>query len=258
MDQRTRKSNSGGVVKMIHYRKSENPDIVTPPELLEKAMGELGVDFDLWCEDQIQVDKPHWAFDNFRTGGRVEHQPSKLFYTQPSWGLHFMDKVGKDKVKLLTYAVDEEIYPEVEDEQVYDIGFIGNVIDGDGREEWLNLVKDKYNCFFSSSVATKYQAREYAKCKVIYNPIRFEEVNIRFFEALACGVQLCSYSPALNLFAEEGKHYLAFRDENELFTKLDHLLENPNVRKKMRKEARKEVLRRHTYKHRVKEILNFI
>ena len=243
---------------MIYFRDSGNPDILTPPELLVKAASEMDVDFELWCEDQTKVNQPHWAFDNYRIHGAMDYEVSHLFYTQPSWGLFFAERMGQDRIKLLTYAVDEEIYPEVEAEKEYDLGFIGNFGDNDGRGDLFDFLKDKYNCFVSSTVPTRDIAKEYAKCKIILNPIRYEEINIRFFEALACGVQLCSYSPALNLFAEEGKHYMTYRDRKELIEKIDLLLSEPELRKTIATEARKEVLRRHTYKHRVKELLNFI
>lgn len=231
---------------------------MTPPDLLKKAMEELHVDFEMSCEDEFLEGKPHWAFDNYRVQGAIQYEASHLFYTQPSWGKFFQDKVGAKNTKLLTYAVDEDIYPEVTDKKEYDLGFIGNIMDGDGRKEWIDLVQSKYNCLISTDTITRDIAKVYAKCKIVFNPIRIEEINIRFFEALACGAQLCSYSPSLHMFAEEGKHYLTYKNKDDLFTKIDFLLENPDIAENMAKEARKEVLRRHTYKHRVKEITNFI
>lgn len=243
---------------MIHYAIHSNPNVIVPAKMLEDAQLELGIGFDLWCEDKISSDKPHWAFDNYRLGGAIGYECSKLLYTQPSWGKFFADKMGQENVKCITYAVDENVYPEVKAEKIYDIGFIGNLSDGDGREDLFNSLKDKYKVLVSKDTPTNGIAGEYAKCKIILNPIRYEEINIRFFEALACGAQIASYSPALHLFAEEGKHYLTYKTKDELHDKIEYLLKNPDIAETMRVEARKEVLRRHTYKHRVKEIANFI
>lgn len=243
---------------MIYYRQHSNRDILTPPDLLLKAYNELGADFELHCEDKFAVNKPHWALDNFRCGGSPYQGASHLFYTQPSWGIHFIRQSDRESVKLLTYAIDEDIYPEVVNDQIYDIGFIGNVIPGDGRQEYLDLLKSKYKCFISSEIATKHISEQLSKCKILFNHIRYEEINIRFFEALASGAQICSYTPNLHLFAEEGKHYLTFKSQQELIDKIDFLLANEDKRKSMRREARKEVLRRHTYKHRIEEIQNFL
>lgn len=244
---------------MIHYRKHSNENVLTPGDLLNKAYGELNASFDLYCEDSFAPDKPHWAFDNYRLGGAIDYRASHLFYTQPSWGRFFAERMnGANRTKLLTYAVDEEVYPEVESDYIYDVGFIGNVTDNDGRQPYIDLIVDKYNCLISSDVPTRDIAKELSKCKVLFNHIRFEEVNIRFFEALACGAQVASYTPTLHMFADENKHYLTFRDEKEAIEKIDFLLESPNRIKDMKKYAREEVLKRHTYKHRVQEVIDFL
>lgn len=240
---------------MIYYRKA---NMETPPDFLIKAMGELGVDFDLWCEDQKKSGKPHWAFDSWRINGTICPDASKLFYTQPSWGKAFTELVGINNAKCVTYAVDEEIYPEINREQEYDLGFIGNMLEGDGRRELFEKLKSKYTCFISHSIDPRGIAVEYAKCKLIINPQRFEEINIRFFEALASGVQIVSYSPALHLFAEDGKDYVSYRSVEELYGIIDTLLEDSNRRKEIKKRARESVLTRHTYKHRVREMMSIL
>lgn len=244
---------------MIQYRESGDPDIITPPEMLERAMKKSGIDFDLYCEDMIQDGKPHWALDNFRLNGMNDGLPSYILYTQPSWGKYFIDRMGdRTKVKLITYAVDTQIYPLIHSEKIYDIGFIGNMTDNDGRKEYLDLLSSRYNCFFSHDVPTLDIAEKLSQCKVLFNHIRYEEINIRFFEALACGAQICSYTPALHLFAEEWKDYLTFKNEDELISKIDFLLVKPHRLEEIRKNARKTVEKRHLYTHRTKEIQEFL
>jgi hypothetical protein len=211
---------------LVHYRKHSNNNIITPPQLLQKAFIELGQDMELYCEDDYRFDKPHWAFDNFRLGGAIEYGASHLFYTQPSWGKFFIDKIGINKVKCVTYAIDKDIYPKIDSEKIYDVGFVGNILAGDKREEFFNILKSNFNCFISSDVPTIGIADVLSRCKVLINPQRFEEVNIRFFEDLACGAQVVSYSPALHLFAEEGKHYLTYKTPEEAVEKIKYLLEN--------------------------------
>lgn len=243
---------------MIHFRSSGNDNILVPADLLLKASRDMGLDFDLWCEDSYMSGKPHWAFDNYRCGGAIGYDASHLFYTQPGWGMFFEQKMGRGKTKLLTYAIDEDTYPLVTAEKIYDVGFIGNVMAGDGRQEYLDIIKANFNCLVTSEVATRDITKELAKCKVCFNHIRYEEVNIRFFEALASGAQVVSYSPALHLFAEEGKHYLSFRTPEEAIEKINYLLKHDKIREKIVKDARSHVLKYHTYKNRVQEILNFI
>lgn len=239
---------------MIYYREHSNKDVLTPADLLAKAYDEVGADFDLYCEDFFEENKPHWAFDNYRINGAMGYNASHLFYTQPGWGKYFADSMGKDRVKLLTYAVDEEIYPEVESKEIYDVGFIGNINDDDGRAEVIDFLQHNFNCYISTSIPTREIAKELSQCKVVFNHIRYEEINIRFFEALACGAQVVSYSPALHLFAEENMHYMTYKTLPELSVVIKLLIANPYFRKLMKKKARAEVLRRHTYRQRVSEI----
>lgn len=243
---------------MIQYRKSSILGIVTPADMLQKAMTEMGVDFELYCEDSFKEGKPHWAFDNYRTGGTMGLGASHLFYTQPGWGSYFEQKFGRDKIKCVTYAVDKDIYPKVRAKKIYDVGFIGNVNDNDGRQVYLKAIEEKFNCFISREVPTASITAELAKCEVVFNQIRYEEINIRFFECLAAGAQVVSYSPTLHYFAEEGKHYLTYKTPEEAIAKIQYLLDNPDVAKKMASEARKHVLKHHTYKHRVKEMMDFL
>lgn len=241
---------------MIHYRPGTST--LTPPEMLEKAMRDLNSDFDLYCEDKYLEGKPHWAMDNYRLGGTIGKGVSHLFYTQPGWGLAFEKEFGRNKIKCVTYAVDEEIYPEVKSEKIYDVGFIGTFNDNDGRYDFIENLKSKFNCFISSELATHKITEELAKCRVLVNHIRYEEINIRFFECMASGAQVVSYSPALSLFAQEGIHYLTFKTPDEAVEKIQFLLDHPEVAEKMTKEARKHVLANHTYKHRVKEMIAFL
>lgn len=243
---------------MIYFREHSNKDVLTPADLLAKAYKEMGANFDLYCEDLFEPNKPHWAFDNYRINGTMGDTASHLFYTQPGWGKYFADLMGKDKVKLLTYAVDEEIYPEVESKEIYDVGFIGNINDDDGRAEVIELLQLNFKCYISTSTPTRKIAKELSQCKVVFNHIRYEEINIRFFESLACGAQVVSYSPALHLFAKEYKHYMTYKTPEELLDVITLLITEPDIRKSIKKSARAEVLRRHTYKQRVYEIIDHL
>lgn len=243
---------------MIYYRDHGNPNIITPAELFEKAVKELKYDFNLYCEDSYKENEPHWAFDNFRLNGTIADNPSHLFYTQPSWGKYFIDRFGKDKVKLLTYAIDEETYPYIQTEKKYDVGFIGNVADDDGRKEYLDALKAHFNCFISSEVPTSEISKTLAQCKVVFNHIRYEEINIRFFESLASGAQVVSHSPALHMFAKENEHFVTYKTPDEAIQQIWRLLYADRKREKMAIQARKHVIKHHTYRQRAKEVNTFL
>lgn len=231
-----------------------------PANLLKKAFDKYypDVEFELFCEPFFAGGRPHWAFDNFRLAGAMSYEVYPLFYTQPSYGLEIAKHIDKASIKCVTYAVDAEIYPSVKRKKKYDVGFVGNMMPEDGREEFFKILHSKFNCFISSTTPTNKISAVLAACKVLINPQRFEEINIRFFEAMACGAQVVSYSPVLHLFAEEGKHYLTYKTPEEAVEKIDYLLKHDTIREQMAKDARKHVIANHTYKHRAQEMLNFL
>jgi glycosyltransferase involved in cell wall biosynthesis len=223
--------------------------ILYPADLLAKHL-----DIDLYCEPFFEAGKPHWAFDNYRLNGAREGA-SHLFFTQPGWGSRF----PRENSKCVTYACDPDVHKPIELTKFYDVGFIGELTDDvSDRGKILEMINSKFHAFLSNDVPTEDISRIYSKCKVIFNHIRTEEINIRFFEGLALGAQVVSHSPALHYFAKEGKHYLSFRTPEEAVEKIDFLIKNDHIREKMAKDARSHELEFHTSKHRAQEILNFI
>jgi spore maturation protein CgeB len=80
--------------------------------------------------------------------------------------------------------------------------------------------------------------------------------TIRPFEALACGIPLiCSpWNDAENLFTP-GKDYLVVRDGAEMKAALREVLETPALARSLSEHGLRTILRRHTCKHRVDELM---
>lgn len=236
---------------------SRTGNVLYPTDYLQKAAKEFDhLDFELYCEDQCADGKPHWAMDNYRIGGSMCPKASHQFYTQPSMGEYFQSTFGRDKSLLVTYGIDPEIHKPHKVKKKYDVGFIGNVYGDDGRKEWLELIDKNFNCFISTTTPSEEVALRLSECKVLFNQMRYEEVNIRFFEALSVGVQVVSHTPSLTMFADLGRDYLTFNSEEECLTKIKYLLENNELREQMEKQAQKTALR-HTYRNRLLSMLYF-
>jgi hypothetical protein len=240
--------------------KSES-NFILPANLLEKAFKEHypEANFILRTEPFFAEGEPHWAFDNYRCNGAVGYNPSHLFFTQPGWGSFFEEKVGRNKAKCVTYACDPDFHKPMDVGIKYDVGFIGQTLDLTGeRQIFLKAIDKNFKMYISDNTPTQDLGAAYSACKVIFNQIRYEEINIRFFEALAMGAQVVSYSPALHLFATEGEHYLTYKTPEEAVEKVGYLLKNEAKRKRMAKSAREHVIKYHTYRHRAKEMLDFL
>ena len=87
----------------------------------------------------------------------------------------------------------------------------------------------------------------------------FRMCNTRAFEVLACGAFqiMNAQADAMTLFGDK-KHIVFYRDTEELISLVKYYLANPEERKVIAEEGRKEVLRKHTYRHRIEEILSII
>lgn len=85
------------------------------------------------------------------------------------------------------------------------------------------------------------------------------QVNPRVFEALSCGafIVIEKQKDVLLLFKHE-KHLVSFENAEDLKVKILYYLNNEDERKKIAENGRLEVLEKHTYRHRVKAILNIV
>lgn len=241
----------------VHYETPNNR--IPPAELLQRAADSLNldIDFELFCEPHNQPGQYNWAFDNYRLNGTYASEPKVLFYTQPGWGNNFEKQFGRYNVQCQSYAVDEDFHKPFPEEKIYDVGFIGEP-HGDDRATYLELMKNNFNCFIASDVNNVELPVILSRCKVLFNHIRTEEVNIRFFENMALGVQVTTHSPALHLFAEEYKHYIAVRSPEEAVDEIKKLLQDEDRQKLIAHQAREHVVKYHTYKDRLLSMLKFV
>ena len=87
----------------------------------------------------------------------------------------------------------------------------------------------------------------------------FRMTNTRVFEVLGCGAfQLVdSKADVLTLFTK-GHHLDCFNDPDEAVERAEFYLRNPEKRKAIADKGLKEVLAKHTYKHRIEEMLSLV
>ncbi|MBI4847514.1 MAG: glycosyltransferase [Nitrospirae bacterium] len=84
-------------------------------------------------------------------------------------------------------------------------------------------------------------------------------VNPRTFEIAGCGAfQLVDRRSEFADLFEEGKEIVVFEDLEDLRKKINHYLNSPEEREMLAENARQKVLKKHTYKHRMTEMLNLL
>lgn len=83
--------------------------------------------------------------------------------------------------------------------------------------------------------------------------------NLRFFEILACGgFLLTNYLDDLEKLFELDKEIVCYRDAKELREKAKYYLAHPKEREEIARRGHERVLREHTYKNRMKEMIDIL
>lgn len=179
------------------------------------------------------------------------------FYVEPTQEEEMTRLFGKN-CALVTYAADPELHYQHDVEKIYDVGFIGNK-GGDDRDTYLDVLRESGLKFYESSATNgDFVASELSRCKVLFNYIRYVDVNLRFFETMAIGCQLVNRKPGLEKLATRGLHYRSYNSPKEMLAVLDILLNNEGERKHIETNARSHFLSNHTYAHRATAIINHL
>jgi spore maturation protein CgeB len=134
---------------------------------------------------------------------------------------------------------------------------------------WGRLTKE--SCLRSKlrgdKVPPEQWVKIYSTCNIILAPHfqdeqnRFpvHQISPRVFEAMACGGFVLSdrQKDVLALF-KDGEHLVTFGDGKDLVDKIKYFLQCPEERKRIAAAGCREVLNKHTYTHRMQNLLSLI
>jgi spore maturation protein CgeB len=134
---------------------------------------------------------------------------------------------------------------------------------------WGRLAKEP--CFRGKlrgdKVPPEQWVKIYSACNIIlaphfqdeHNRFPVHQISPRVFEAMACGgfVLSDSQKDVLALF-KDGEHLVTFGDGKDLADKIKPFLQCPEERKRIAAAGRREVLNKHTYTHRMQNLLSLI
>jgi GT2 family glycosyltransferase/2-polyprenyl-3-methyl-5-hydroxy-6-metoxy-1,4-benzoquinol methylase len=157
----------------------------------------------------------------------------------------------------LPLACDPEIHRRHGVDKSVDVCFLGNLV-GDERSRLVRLIEEH---FPNVLVAQRYfdeMARTYSASRIVFNRSVAGDVNMRVFEALACGSLLVTDDLSENGQAElfrDGVHLATYGGPEELLEKIAFYLERDELREKIAEAGRREVLAKHTYRHRMEKLL---
>ena len=249
-----------------------------------RALREGGIKTALWTTDPPQ----HPDIPLFTNAGAYD-----FIFCAGSETQEMLSERGRKDARLLPFACDPRVHAPVvvsgADAARYqaDIVFVGSVHPGlyPGRVKILESIADlnlgvwgpgsetilagsalKRNVR-GEAITPQEWVRVYSAAKIVlcmhYRDPRgrmpCHQASTRVFEALACKCFLLTdrQRDVESLFAD-GKHLAVFQDAADLRKKIGYYLEHDEQRTRIAEAGYAEVLQKHTYVHRIRELLNTI
>jgi FkbM family methyltransferase len=172
-------------------------------------------------------------------------------------GAERLRQAGAATAAWLPLACDPEIHAQHEVPKAYDVCFVGHLFDGP-RAELVKLLQDNFPSAFVGQAFFEDMARDYSAARLVFNRSLRSDVNMRVFEALACGSLLVTDDLRDNGQEElfhDGVHLATYREAGELLDKVRYYLKHEDVRERLAAAGRAEALAKHTYEHRMRRVL---
>jgi GT2 family glycosyltransferase len=143
--------------------------------------------------------------------------------------------------------------------KLHDIAFVGHTFAGDGdRTRLVEWIRTTVPRAFVGRAYGADMARIYSAARLVFNcPIR-DDVNMRVFEAVACGSLLLTRDLAANgqdLLFTPGQHLAVYRDEAELREQVARYLADDRAREEIAEAGMRHAHARHTYRQRMTDLV---
>ncbi len=243
------------LVEVAHFRPDELDQV--PREGVDLYINiDDGFDYHLPSELRPSV---FWAIDthvNFDSCLSKARGFDLVFAAQRD-GADRLRMAGIASADWLPLACDPEIHRKHDIAKQYDVAFVGSVFPGP-RAELLDLIRRKFRNAFIGQCYFDDMARTYSAAQIIFNRSIKNDVNMRVFEALACGSLLATNDLSDNGQAElfrDGVHLATYREADDMLDKLAYYLRRDAIREKIAAAGRAEVSSKHTYGHRMERLL---
>lgn len=172
-------------------------------------------------------------------------------------GCERLKEDGIENVFWLPMACDPDIHTPYEKTKRYDLCFIGNLV-GEDRRAYLSYLYHSYPNIYFGMAFGEAMALIYSQSRIVFNCSVRGDLNMRVFEAMACGAFLITdraKDNGLDLLFKDGEDLVTYDNPKELKEKVDFYLEHPDKREEIADNGRRKVLAAHTYGDRVETML---
>lgn len=172
-------------------------------------------------------------------------------------GAEQLSKGGIGSAVWLPLACDPEVHRKHDVPKRFDVCFVGNVFPGP-RADLLELLRRRWpnnyvgRCYFDE------MAQTYSGSRTVFNRSVRNDVNMRVFEAVACGSLLLTNDLRDNgqdEFFRDGVELATYGDAEELLDKMAFYVAREEVREKIAAAGRQKAIGQHTYRQRMESLL---
>ncbi|MBN3039017.1 MAG: glycosyltransferase [Candidatus Omnitrophica bacterium] len=160
----------------------------------------------------------------------------------------------------MNVGCDPDIHKRVDTERTYDVGFVGSD-GGVPRKFYLQEIKERYPNSFISQADYREMGRIYSSSKIgLSFAIRGECFTMRNYEIMAGGAMLLMKrlrdDSAEKLGFIDREHLVIFDGPKDLFDLIDYYLKDKQERERIAENGYRLTIERHTYTHRLKEMVD--
>lgn len=176
-------------------------------------------------------------------------------------GLDALKKKGID-AHWSAAACDPGIHKKLNLEKRFDIGYVGND-GGIPRKFYLQEIRERYPNNFLGTAHYLKIGEIYSASKIGFNHIRpGESITMRCMEIMSCGAMLLvnriKDGSAEDLGYKDGESLVYYDTPAQLFELIDYYLQHNEERERITEAGYKLTVSKHTYKHRLEEILSVV
>lgn len=161
-------------------------------------------------------------------------------------------------------AADSLIYQPAEVEKEYELSFIGHRHPQNRikRENILNGLANRFKVTYFSGdphLSAEACAMVYQRSKLVLNENLFPAVNLRLFEAMACGTAVLTEdnAPGLSELFVDSRDMIAYNAEN-LIERVEHYLANEAEHKRIADRAAYTIGREHSFGKRAQQLTELL
>lgn len=155
------------------------------------------------------------------------------------------------------WACDLQLFKAGDGPRDLDVAFVGQPHVGSLRDHVLEALAEKYSVNDQRWYRKDEIPGVYASAKIVINMPLADDLNLRFFEAMSCGAMLLTRKAdngADDLFVD-GKHFVSYRDEQDLHRKVAYYLEHEDDRVKIAEAGHAEIQRSHSLDERLRSLI---